>query len=635
MQRIGAFTLFFLILILPALVHAAESMTMIQSGISGGVTVKDITKADIDGSGDDEMLIGTSTGLYIISSDGHLYRYIQTSSAVTNAVPIDDINGDGTHEIVISTSDLYFPNVQCYDAATGEKLWDFSPRTEVYDTYILWTMKQTGVFDLLSMADINGDGSRDIVTSAGYVVYALDGSSGGEIWKYQDTDNVWDLDIVSGDVIGGDQNGYVFLLESGSGKEIWRKLVSRDYTVVNPSTNSVAGNVKRSVWDILPLEVGGVLRAAVSAEDGFVYMLDVSNGEVLWEKEVIDYVDSLLYGYYGDTPIPTSSAGYNFFNLRLTPVNDVTGDGSSDLVASTFPGVRRGREYKGVSGMYLLNSGNGNMEWENENTALSFTGRPVTVDLGEEYIAVPAGKSGDRERIRFIDPSDGTTFDTMSINSSSGQTRSATYIIKSWDEDRFIFASATDDLILAEYPDDYTWRYPRTNDVIILKADFTGDSAPDMLVKTRDGADRENSFDEGKSRSLFVIDGSTKDVAWTYEMDTEVFLHSGGLAGVKVTPDLNGDGKADIAGYMNYFADWDRGDVYGEHSRVVVFSGRTGKKLMDEPPVLADYYGVYERAFTDTVFLNESMNDLLLMEWGLSPKAYEELVYSQKRQFKQ
>jgi hypothetical protein len=634
MQRAGAvFVLISLLVLLPCTASAAESMKMIQSGISGYTTARDVAIVDLDGSGERSILLGTSTGLYIIDSDGSLRTFIQTSSPVTNAVPLDDMNADGVREVSISTTDIYFPNIQCYDIASGEKLWDFSPKTEVYDPYILWTMKQTGVFDVVAIGDINGDGKSDVAASAGYSVYALDGESGKQIWQYKDTDNVWDIDVAGGNIIAGDQNGYIFLLESDSGRVLWSRRIAPDYTVTNPSTNSEVGDVKRSVWGIVPLEVDGKARAAVSAEDGKMYLIDVSDGEIVWETEVIDYVDTLLYQYYGDTPIPTSSVGYNFFNLRVTILHDATGDGDSDILASSFTGVRRGKEYKGVQGLYMLDSDTGNVEWENENTVLSYTQRPAAVDLGEEYIAIPQGKVSGKEKIRLMDPRDGTTYDTMDINSSSQQGRGGTHLIKSWEEDSFLFVSSSDDVVLAEYPDNVLWRYPRTSDVVIKRADFTGDQETDMLVKSRDGADAENPFDEGKSRIMFVIDGATDDIAWTYELSSDEFMDTGGISEVRVSPDINGDGKADIIGYRQHYSDWDSGDKYGEHARVMIFSGKTGRLLMNEAPVEADYYGMYDRLFTDSILFNETAREYMLDQWGLSEKQFEEIPYSQKREF--
>jgi hypothetical protein len=65
----------------------------------------------------------------------------------------------------------------------------------VYDSFILWTMKQTPVFDMVSADDISGDGNADVMVSAGYVLYAINGKDGSVIWSFGSTDNVWDVEV--------------------------------------------------------------------------------------------------------------------------------------------------------------------------------------------------------------------------------------------------------------------------------------------------------------------------------------------------------------------------------------------------------------------------------------------------------
>ena len=636
----NALLIFLLILLTPAAVSAAESMTMVQFGISGYITTPGVAIADLDVDGEDSYILGTSTGLYAFGSGGVLEHYIQTSSPVTSIAVMSDITGDGISEVVISTGDIFFPNVICYDLETGDKIWDFSPRTEVYDPFILWTMKQTGVFDMSSINDINGDGARDVVLSSGYNIHVLDGKSGEELWKFSDTDNVWDLLVIDDqngdgkqDVMAGDQNGFLHLLSGADGDVIWKKYLVDEYDVVNPSTNSAVGTVRRSVWDIVAVDIDGEKDAAVSAEDGYVYLVGLRNGEVIWRQEVVDYVDTLLYSYYGNNPLPTGSSDYNFFNLRIAAVDDVTGDGSQDLLASTFPGIRRGREYKGVEGVYLLDGRSGEMKWKNENIELSYVTYPKTLELGKEYIAIPAGRTGNKEKVRLIDPVDGSTSETLSINSTSSSVRMNSYFLETAASGQFVMASSYGDFMMVEYPGSIVWSYPRINGVVIKKADLTGDSTTDMLVKSRDGGDPENPFDEGQSRIIYVLDGATKEVAWSYELPREIFLETGGLSEVRTGPDINSDGKSDILSYLQYPGEWDRGDRYGSNTRILIFSGRSGALLANRSVIDGDYYGVYEKFMKDKILLNQTVRERILGEWRISESELRNLPDDNRKEF--
>jgi len=147
---------------------ASSSVTFTQIGLTGEIT-SDIITSDLDGDGVEEVILGTSKGLYVIS-DGELRHFIPTSSFVMDVVVLDDITGDGQAEIAISVGDIYFPNIRCYDSATTTQLWQFAPRQEVFIENLMWTDLQTFTYDLESV-DINSDGFKDLVATSGYFIY--------------------------------------------------------------------------------------------------------------------------------------------------------------------------------------------------------------------------------------------------------------------------------------------------------------------------------------------------------------------------------------------------------------------------------------------------------------------------------
>jgi len=594
-----------LLFIILFLTHSskAASVDIIQNGVSGSITSDIEVDNLLESNSTIYIFFGTQLGVYIFSSNGSLENFIQTGSSVTNVKSIPDINENNYREIVATTANTYFPNVLCFDSLTGEKLWEFSSETEVFDIDMLWTMKQTNVYDL----EISDSGDR-IYLTAGYRIYCIDSETGEEINSYESSDNMWDIVLMDGDVIVGDQNGYVYRFTGDLDNIVWSKLVSKYYSVVNPSTKQVVGKVKRSVWDIIPVTIDGSDKLAVCSEDGYVYILDFETGDILNSVEIIEYVDELLYSYYGDYPLPTSSLNYNFFNLRARKISDVTGDGNLEILVYTYPGRRLGEEYQGAQeGIYIIDPSTCNIISKNENIELSIVNKIETFNVksprNETYILLPIGKSGSNEKIKLIYPKNCTTFKTLSINSTSRSYGFNNYFVKDLGGGNFLFISNYGDVMRLDSNGEVIWDYPRLNNIKVDVVDVTGSNEEDLLVYSTEGLNEEDFLEESSSRVIFVVDGETEKVAWKYEMPYEEYLLTGGLRGIKVTHDLNGDGKMDIIAYKQCFADWGSGDEYGEYTRIVVFSGNNGDIIYEKPLTNATYYGRWETIYNNPHFM--------------------------------
>lgn len=592
----------------------ATSIDIIQSGVSGSIT-SDIEVDNLLESAQNKthVFFGTQLGVYVFSLNGSLENFIQTGSSVTNVKSIPDINENNYKELVLTTTTPYFPNVLCFDSLTGDKLWEFSTETEVFDVDMLWTMKQVNVYDL----EISESGDR-IYLTAGYSVYCLDSQTGREINSYDGTDNMWDVVLVDGDVVVGDQNGYVYRLTRDLDKVVWSKLISKYYSVVNPSTKQTVGKVKRSVWDIISVNINNYKRLVVCSEDGYVYILDLNTGGILNSVEIIDYVDELLYAYYGDSPLPTSSLNYNFFNLRAVEIPDVTGDGNPEVLVYTYPGTRIGQEYQGAQkGIYIVDPSTCDIVSKNENLELSIVNKIEILNVenprNETYILLPIGRSGSTEKIKLIYPKDCTTFKTISINSTSKSYGINNYFVKDLDGNDFLFISDYGDVIRLDFNGNIIWDYPRLNNIKVDLVDVTGSNKKDLLAYSTEGSNEEDFLEVTSSRTIFVVDGETGKVAWSYEMPYNEYLLSGGFQGVKAVPDLNSDGKMDIVAYKQRPADWGSGDEYGEYTRIVVFSGEDGDIIYEKPLTNATYYGIWETIYNDP-YLMSSLDERQIEE---------------------
>ena len=118
-----------------------DSVRFLRVGLTGTISAG-VRSADLTGDGVTEALLGTSGGLYVLSQ-GSLVRYIPTSSAVTDIGLLNDVTGDGRSDVAVVVGDTYFPNVRVYDPETGDVVWQFVPRQEVFIENLMWTQQQT------------------------------------------------------------------------------------------------------------------------------------------------------------------------------------------------------------------------------------------------------------------------------------------------------------------------------------------------------------------------------------------------------------------------------------------------------------------------------------------------------------
>jgi len=583
----------------------AASIDIIQKGISGSIT-SDIGLDSLNNSAeaDDYIFFGTQLGIYVLSSDGELVNFIQTGSSVMFIKTIPDFNDNNYDELVFTTTNYYFPNVLCYDSLTGEKLWDFSSKTEVFDVDMLWTMKQVTAYGL----EVSTSGDKVYLT-AGYNVYCLNSETGEQLAIFEGTDNMWDIALVDDDVIVGDQNGYIYRFNGNTLSQIWSTFVSKSYTVVNPDTKETRGTVKRSVWDIVPITVDNQKRIIASCEDGFIYILNFDNGEILRSTKIIDYVDYYLYEYYQDNPQPTSFMDYNFFNLRIIKLPDVTDDENPDILVYTYPGRRSGEYKPAKQGLYLIDSSNGQIKKEKESIDLNYVNKLVTVKIPDKnnntYIFIPQGKSGSVEEIDVFYPDSLTKYKTIEVNSSAGAAGINVYAIKDLGNNDLCIVSNYCDVFKSDFYGNVSWNYPRLNSIKVERINLVGSSDTDLFVKSVEGTNDDSFLAKYQSRMIFVIDGGTKKISWSYEMPYDEFVLTGGFQGVKTVPDVNNDSINDIVAYKQRSYDWGSGDMYGENTTIVVFSGKTGEIIYEKPVISSTYYGTWEDFFADPLILGQ------------------------------
>ena len=354
-----------------------SSVDLIQVGLCGNLT-SDIVTTKL-ANGEEAVLIGTTKGLYSVSK-GVLLNYIPTSNSVMDITILDDINNDKQNEIAIAIWDKYFPSIRCYDSKTGNKLWQFMPKQEVFADNLMWIEQQTPTFDVEAQ-DINKDNVKDVIATSGYRIYALDGKTGKQIWVYQAANNLWKITTISdlnndssSELAVGGQNGFIYIFNSRDGSSIWQKRIAERYDIINDQ-NNVQATVDRSIWDIIPINVSGSSQIVVSSEDGKVRLITLSDGTIIWETDVIEYITSQQFGYYSQkSNKPTSPGDQNFFNLRASLINDISGDSVKDIFVSSFIG-------EGRSALLVINAASGQIIWQNQGLTLSEVSQIAAVSL--------------------------------------------------------------------------------------------------------------------------------------------------------------------------------------------------------------------------------------------------------------
>ncbi len=552
--------------------------------------------------GEKAVLLGTSRGLYSVSR-GALLNYIATPNSVVDIALLDDVTGDGQQDIVLVVWDTYFPNIRCHDSATGARVWQFIPKQEVFVDNLMWTEQQTLTFDIEALY-VNDDNIQDVVATSGYWVYAIDGQTGSKIWNYEAANNLWKIAVTADldgdgtpDLAVGGQNGFMHVLSGKDGALLWRDRIAEKYDVIG-NKGAVWATVDRSVWDIVPVGSRGNSRAIVSSEDGMVRLIDLNDGVIEWEIRVIDYVMALQYEYYQQTwKKPTSPGDLNFFNLKVRLVSDITGDGIEEVLASTYVG-QAGQSVLGKSGLFMLNGASGLLIWQKMLDLGNISQVEVVAIDGEQVALLPQGKSGFTDKIGVIDLEDGTSLELIEIESGPESAGDNRYAVRDLGDDTFILASNSGDLLLVSTDGDVLWDYPRIADIAVEQGEFCGDGAEDFLVrsKTYTSGGREAT---PTARVLYVIDGATRQKAWSYEVPYEEFVATGGISDIQITPDINGDGRQDIVGFLQV-PEWERDDEeFGEDSRIILLSGRDGTVLLEQPVTDRTYYGVWEKLYQD------------------------------------
>jgi outer membrane protein assembly factor BamB len=532
---------------------SSPSVTCIPLGLYGNITAPVVVDRLSEGS-DNLTFVGTSNGLYVVGPDGKLRHFLYSPFGIGHFALIDDVTDDGIREVVVALNDTQVPALRCYDGATWEKLWQFAPMAKIWDK--LWVERQLSITGL----GVIEDGySQSVVITSGRCIFSVDAKDGTEHWRFSASSALREMatvDDLNGDdtdeVFVGSDDGHLYLVNGKTGDVRWQTKLPEH----NGVDYDAIGNL---VSDIITLdkESGKVV---VASADGWAQMYDLVEKTREWETLVFE--KSITEGY----------SSSDEWHMSLT--SDVTEDGLPEVLVTKTPFNSQYRYSAYTDAKAALCDSAGNRLWENDAIACSPTG----VETGS-FEGKPVFLQRGNLEITLIDLKDGkSVLHTIPLNAELG------VIVKQSAGNGYLAFSPTADLVAISPAGEMLWYYPRIANVEAEGGNFVGDGTEDVLFWGESGSQqssgsapvdtivestvptniiREPQVQETEVRLFQMMDGATRDTAWSYQVPYSEFKSIGGLKGIQVTPDLVGnDNVQDIIGYRE--------------DTVFIFSGKDG-----------------------------------------------------------
>lgn len=316
---------------------------------------------------------------------------------VTSIGMIDDINGDGVEDLVVTNDNYWTIAFNGNSSGTGDILWKFSSYGGNSNA---GSVEYSEGMKIAS--DLNGDGYKDVVIGTGggnEFVYAISGKTGQRIWAYGDSINFNNGDIMGLDVkrdwtgdnipdvlvaaSGNESTGQgrfsVYLLNGATGEEIWRLNQAPQqklkYNVVSTDFGGAAGSRVGTVNEVIGFDRHGVLAWTFSTNGTPWAVREINHiGGTPGSDVIAGTTTGWVYALNGEDGIQlwATSLGSGSFINDIVIVPDLTGSGYQDVFVSGInPNV------------YLLEGSNGSIVWQ-QNTGGNILGKGIVGDLNAD-----------------------------------------------------------------------------------------------------------------------------------------------------------------------------------------------------------------------------------------------------------
>lgn len=325
----------------------------------GEITALDA--ADVDGDGRFEILVGSQdSNLCVLKDDGSLSWRYHAHGAV-RTVGTGDVDGDGQQEVIVSYNNFDRPG-----GPPGSGLSILKG-----DGRVLWHYETDNWVWNVCAADLDGDGSDELIAGTGSNRVLAISADGQAMWSHLTAGSIMSLYAadLDGDgraeVVAGSEDNRAYLL-SGDGSLRWYYDTGRDVSAVCGAD----------------LDGDGLGEVVIASEQGMLYALRL-DGTILWEYDLHDIPFALYAGEFHDggrayVTAATSGGGLYVLNgdgvliwlysvqggLRSACAGDVDGDRRSEIVAGSAEGMlyvvtyggrleRRHELGEGISALYV------------------------------------------------------------------------------------------------------------------------------------------------------------------------------------------------------------------------------------------------------------------------------------------
>ncbi len=362
-----------------------------------------------------------------------------TEEAYYSSPAVEDIDGDGALEIIFSNY-----SITVLDAATGATEWKVNSGRDRSTPVAEFGASNGHTWSDVEIADINGDGSKEIITAHGHGLISVLSSNGYFMpgWpqtpcdasvrsvEAADLDRDGKMEIIVGLGVGSNTSVYVYNYD-GSLRSGWPQTqgengrTSWTYGVFMDGISTADLNGDGILEIIVPSDLSFV---SVFEPDGSAYMANKSvYGNRAWGQIALyeDY-SSEIRGDNMGWGLPVDGSEYReelykgeFGHAAAVPC-DIDGNGSTEIVVSTimcnrkYAPVYPPTEYMTVA---ILNAD----RTRYRNDALGYNWETFPMDLGEPLNQSTVSVSSGVYQVPIISDLDGDGKNEILFNSYNGK----------------------------------------------------------------------------------------------------------------------------------------------------------------------------------------------------------------------